>query len=612
MLYLVIANLPRSERFKIENVLIVGVLPGPKEPKKHMNSYLKPLVDELLELWNGAYLTSPGVFVPIRCALICVSCDLPATRKACGFTSFSSLHGCSKCMKKFTCDVFGTKADYSGFERDTWQMRTHTLHLQQVSKFDDARTANDHQEIEKMYGVRYSELLRLPYFDIIEYHVIDPMHNMLLGTGKYLMTMWKDNGILTKAHFEYIQDEVNSMNVPANVGRIPYKISSNFGGFTADQWKNWILIYSTLCLKELLPTDHYQCWLLFQDACCSLLQPSISAIQLSVADDKLYEFCKAYVVLYGKVKCTPNMHMHLHLSRSIQNYGPVTAFWCFPFERFNGILGTFQKNWISPEQQMARKFISYQHLLLMEVSTALPDEIREFFEDHVTKCGEISLGEGSLQQSHVDSSSLLAYKKSSICTLPEVDATQGPMYVLYRRYEGIFDSSDIESLTTVYQTLYSGVTFKHIPMTHEQFHELRVFNEIFISSRAKGNNSAAVCANWAGVGGNLVATTNNVLRVGLIQYFLRHVVRLPTSAAEYRRVVHIFARIFWYKSHPRENFFHHRALVVSPDMDRCGPATFLPISRIRCRCAITNRTVKFDYGEDNVIIAVLCSPNYSV
>ena len=75
VLYLVIANLPRSERYKI----IVGVLLGPKELKKHMNSYLKPLVDELLELWKGTYLSAPGIFVPIRCTLLCVSCDLPAT-----------------------------------------------------------------------------------------------------------------------------------------------------------------------------------------------------------------------------------------------------------------------------------------------------------------------------------------------------------------------------------------------------------------------------------------------------------------------------------------------------------------------------------------------------
>ena len=372
------------------------------------------------------------------------------------------------------------------------------------------------------------------------------MHNLLLGTAKY-QTMWKDDGILTKAQFEYIQQEVDAIKVPASVGRIPYKIGSNFSGFTADQWKNWVCIYSTLCLKELLPAEHYECWVLFQDACCSLLQPSLSTFQLSIADSKLYEFCKAYEVLYGKEKCTPNM----------------------------------------------------------------PEEIREFFMAHVGKCGEISLGEGSLIQTHVDSSDLLNYKKSSFCIPSEINATEGPMYTLYRRYERLFDSSEVESLTKVYQALYPCVALPHIPMVHEIFHELKVFNETIVSSKSKGNHSSAVCANWAGVGGNL-ATTNAVVRVGLIQSFIRHTIRFPVSPTESKKLVHMFARVFWYKSHPRENWFHHRALVLSPDMNSYGPATFLPISRIRCRCGIANKTVKFDYGKDTVNIAIMCGANYSV
>lgn len=45
--YMVVTNLPRSERFKRENLILVGIVPGPSEPPLHMNSYLKPLVDEL-------------------------------------------------------------------------------------------------------------------------------------------------------------------------------------------------------------------------------------------------------------------------------------------------------------------------------------------------------------------------------------------------------------------------------------------------------------------------------------------------------------------------------------------------------------------------------------
>ena len=132
VIYLVISNLPRSLRYKLENIIIVGILPGPNEPKKNMNSYLKPLVDELTELWSGYYIRSSDMFLPIRCALMCVSCNLPATHKLCGFTSYSSTQGCSKCMKKFTSESFGEKVDYSGYNRDTWPPREHLLHLQQV------------------------------------------------------------------------------------------------------------------------------------------------------------------------------------------------------------------------------------------------------------------------------------------------------------------------------------------------------------------------------------------------------------------------------------------------------------------------------------------------
>ena len=87
VLYFVVENLPRTDRYKLENIIVVGCIPGPKEPKKHINTYLKPIVDELLKLWHGKLLRTSSIFgiVPVRCALTCITCDLPATRKLCGF-----------------------------------------------------------------------------------------------------------------------------------------------------------------------------------------------------------------------------------------------------------------------------------------------------------------------------------------------------------------------------------------------------------------------------------------------------------------------------------------------------------------------------------------------
>ena len=131
--------------------------------------------------------------------------------------------------------------------------------MKHVSKLNGVTTASKEKEVEREYGVRYSELLRLPYLDIIQHHVIDPMQNLLLGTGKYMLTLWKTQGLLSKADFESIQDMVDSVKVPCGVGRIPHKLGSNAAGFTVDQWRNWICVYSLYSLKQYLPDNHYEC-----------------------------------------------------------------------------------------------------------------------------------------------------------------------------------------------------------------------------------------------------------------------------------------------------------------------------------------------------------------
>ena len=52
-MYLSVQNLPRSERYKLENVILIGIIPGPKEPKYAMNQYLSHLVEELKGFWHG-------------------------------------------------------------------------------------------------------------------------------------------------------------------------------------------------------------------------------------------------------------------------------------------------------------------------------------------------------------------------------------------------------------------------------------------------------------------------------------------------------------------------------------------------------------------------------
>ena len=102
-IYLTVMNLRRSLRFKRENVILVGIIPGPTEPSLDMNTLLNPLVKELLKFWEGVSMdVHKGASIEkalIRCAILCCACDLPAGRKVCGFVGFNATLGCSKCFK---------------------------------------------------------------------------------------------------------------------------------------------------------------------------------------------------------------------------------------------------------------------------------------------------------------------------------------------------------------------------------------------------------------------------------------------------------------------------------------------------------------------------------
>ena len=82
VIYFALMNFPRHLRFKRENVLLVGIIPALKSEPASLNTFLKPLVDELKAMWeDGVLLTtsqSPTFRLQRRLALLCVSCDIPA------------------------------------------------------------------------------------------------------------------------------------------------------------------------------------------------------------------------------------------------------------------------------------------------------------------------------------------------------------------------------------------------------------------------------------------------------------------------------------------------------------------------------------------------------
>lgn len=118
-----------------------------------------------------------------RCALhSCCASDIPAAHKLCGFVGHSANHSCSHCNKFFP-GGFSEKKDYSGFDRSSWPNEPMLLTDKMLEGLRNAEP-RQRTKMELTLGSRYTSLLKLPYYSSITMCVIDPKHNLFLGSAK--------------------------------------------------------------------------------------------------------------------------------------------------------------------------------------------------------------------------------------------------------------------------------------------------------------------------------------------------------------------------------------------------------------------------------------------
>ena len=281
----------REVRFKKENMLILALLPGPNEVKLHkINHYLAPIVDELLKFWNGFDLPPIEDYPEgkkIRLAVICCANDIPAARKLCGH--ISALSSCHRCYKR--ANTSNRKSNYGGFDDMSEWFRERDLeeHRQNAEDWRRCKSEDERRQHVSTTSVRWSEMLRLPYFNPIRHLIVDPMHCLFLGIAHWIVKrLWIESGKITKSDLELMESRAKKIKLPADMGRIPDKIvtGEGFSGFTADQWKSFILIYAIPLMWDLLDASDRKILSNFVKACSLLTCRIIDSNMLSEAHNR--------------------------------------------------------------------------------------------------------------------------------------------------------------------------------------------------------------------------------------------------------------------------------------------------------------------------------------
>ena len=544
-IYLTIMNLPRTIRYKQQNVILVSLIPGPHEPKHDINTYINPLVDELLRFWKGINLNIHSISgkKSIKCALLCIACDLPAGRKICGFPSYSAHCGCSRCFKQFPGSI--GSMDYSGFEREKWTPRSCTTHRQVAGCLKIFQTKAQQVAKEFAAGCRYSELVRLPYFDPPRMLVVDPMHNLFLGTAKYyLKNIWIEKGIISEKDFEQIQQRVDTTIVPAGIGRIPLKFLSGFSSFTAEQWKNWVTLFSLISLQNCLRGDDLECWRHFVLACRILTKYEITANDIVIGDALLVQFCKRTERQYGKNKITPNMHMHCHLRSCLEDYGPLHGFWLFAFERYNGILGSIPNNNRGIEVQMMNRFVIDGQIGNID----FPFEFKDDFGPYLVNLESSNKAADTFEPNMPHSSTSEGDSTTSEWTLPS-----DVVFPSYRSRYALNDE-EIDQVREMLQNFYS-VSSSAIQISRDcwKYNSIQWCGTQLGSHFSRSRASSIVMATWridifGCPSGDIDELPPEILRAARVNYFL-----LQTIFINNKAYTHLLVCLSWYRCHPKMN-----------------------------------------------------------
>ncbi len=420
-----------------------------------------------------------------------------------------------------------------------------------------------------------------------------------------MFKVWIDKQLLSNAHLAQIESKISKFRTPINVGRVPANIASGHSGYTANQWSNWITLFSPVVLKDILPNDHLRCWLIFVRACSLLRHNTLRKQDLFTADLLLLQFCRLFHGLYGSDSCTPNMHLHLHLKQCLLDYGPCHAFWCYAFERYNGVLGSVHTNRRAIESQLMRKFCQEQEV--GSIDTPFMSDLRKFLpqtsqtaESVTTQCTTDDQVLSLLRIGHAP--------LQSIATFAISPNNHSLVKALSPYEEQYLEFSLVKELQTVYEQLYPNKRITHMPYFYKEFGRVYIAGELIgsVKSGRNSQSSSVIAAYWPGSGSSLDSIDyGSQMRVGIVQYFIKHclkVYKFEDNDSETENLEHIFAYMNWKKLHPKSSWYGISATISSELIEAPAACSFMPVQRIGSRCAYASLQVTFPSHTETVFI----------
>ena len=282
-------NLPPEVRFHADNILSLGVIPGPKKPHD-WDSFAWPLIQELLELQVGihTYDKLADEFFALHAYLILVFGDIPAVSMLMRMKGHNGLSPCRMCsIHGVRIPNSRTPVHYVPLDRSrhpnaisssiaphydprSLPLRTQTQFMQQAQEVQSAEGESDYDNLAKVYGIKgipaLSVLSSLSFPLSFPY---DFMHLVWENVIKNLIGLWTgeykalDEGSESYQIQQTVWEAIGAASlasgslIPTAFGPRPPNIASDKTSWTADTRSFWTLFLGPVLLRGRFLNEKY-------------------------------------------------------------------------------------------------------------------------------------------------------------------------------------------------------------------------------------------------------------------------------------------------------------------------------------------------------------------
>ncbi|KAK3926430.1 S-adenosylmethionine decarboxylase proenzyme [Frankliniella fusca] len=337
-------------------MVVSGVYVDCKKP--NMNVFFKPFVDSLKNIYDkgGILWVRTGSEVSITSQIVSpvISADAPAKALILNVKNHNHRFGCNICEQKAT-RVQAPQSEETG--QQTGRKKRRKKRVAQkvtVRRFvfteDEAPLCTEDRmfalgELAERRGksrkgvIGQSVVAELPLINRAHCLCAEYLHLVLLGVVKYFLNiMCNVSGPWSiKSHMKEIDLLIKSIKVPDFVKRLPRGLS-DLKFYKGSELRSFLLFYSLPLLKQYLPSEYLQHWMLLVISINILLKDCISEDELKAAEIMLRCFVRDVGVLYHKKFYTYNVHNLLHLCTLVRRWGNLWATSAFHFESYNGFI----------------------------------------------------------------------------------------------------------------------------------------------------------------------------------------------------------------------------------------------------------------------------------